>query len=642
MHRQGRALRFGAFELDVKSGELRKAGRRVHLAGQPVRILEILASRSGEVIGRDELRRELWPADTTVDFEHNLNSAVKRLRAALGDSAEAPRFIETLPRRGYRFLLPVELLEVTPPPAASGLSTPPEIVAAVFPAAASRFRISSAVVVPMLIVMALGVALVARYWPARQPAPPQTGAVRSIAVLPFVNLSNDADQDYLTDGITEALTMELSRIGALQVTSRTSAARYKNADKAIPTIASELGVDAVVEGTVQREAGRVRVTVQLISGASDVHLWANRYERKLDSVLSLQREIAAAIAGEIRVSLASTPSDRGTDEAPVPPQVSELYLRGRHLLNRKTRADVAKAREYFDEALVLAPDYALAHVGLALTWVDESSWPAYVQPREGFPRAKAAAERALALDPTLAEAYATKAFVAEVFERDMEGAERWYRKALELSPSNSEVTQRYALHLRRRGRIEEGLVQAKRAHDLDPVSLTAGVALGVELIGAGRVDESIAQLLRTSELDPSYFDCYVHLSEAYQLKGHSDQALEAARKAVALSSGSAHAVQALIGAYIQAARTDDARLALRELEERPTQRDAYDIGKLHLRLGDDNDAISWFRRACDERAPQIAFLHVTMLGKEFDRIRTNPRFKETLRCVGDPATSSTQ
>jgi TolB-like protein/DNA-binding winged helix-turn-helix (wHTH) protein/Tfp pilus assembly protein PilF len=621
-----RRIRFGLFEFDVRAGALTKSGRRVALAGQPVTILERLTDRAGDVVTREELQKELWPADTFVDFEHNLNSAVKRLRAALGDSAESPRYIETLPRRGYRFLVPVEIIEPAPAAVvAAPAVTPPATVTP----ARSRSRWLAAAVIVIAAGGAASIAALLMGWPL-EGDPRVDAPVRSIAVLPFANLSNDPDQEYFTDGIAEALTAELSRIQSLLVTSRTSSIRYRSTDKTVPQIAKELGVDAVIEGSVQREGNQIRVTVQLIRGATDVHLWANQYERSLDSALELQIEVARAIAGEIRLNFA--PAQHSATGQSVPLEATQLYLRGRHLLNRRTQAGVLQALEYFERARTIAPRYAPAYAGIALAWEAQASWAAYVAPREGFPKAKAAAEQALALDPSLSDAHLTLAFVADVFESDFAAAERGYQNALELNPSNATAAQRYALHLRRRGRLDAALQQASRARDLDPLSRDANTEFGLHLVANGRVDEAIAQLERAIAMDPAHFDPYVHLAEAYIAAKRPEQAIAAARKGVELSTGSAHAMHALIGAHIAAGAAGEARRLLDGLEKRPVQRDAYEIAVLRLRLGDTSEALSWLNRACEERAPQFAFFDVLSKQSAFDPVRRDPRFDAILRC----------
>jgi len=611
-------LKFGVFDLDVSAGELLKAGRRIAIAGQPLKVLEILASRPGILVTRAELQRELWADDTVVDFEQNLNSAVRRLRDALGDSAETPIFIETLPRRGYRFVAPVEIERATN-----------QAVADV-PRSQSRNWTNAA-----LLTIGLGcgvLAALAWSWADRSNPGRQ---VRSIAVLPFVSLSSEPDHEFLVDGVTEALTKELSSIAALRVTSRTSTLPYRGTIKTIPQVTSELGVDAVIEGSVQSEGDRIRVTVQLIDGTTDSHLWANAYERRLDGVLDLQADIARTIAGEIRITVTPLPEQAA---AAVSPEAMRLYLRGQYHLNRHTRADFLQALECFDQALALAPAYAPIYESIALAWEEQSSWHSFVTPREGFPRAKAAAQQALALDPALSNPYVTLAFVAETLEGDGEAAERGYQKALELNPSNARAARHYALYLRRRGRFDASLQQARRARDVDPMSLEANVEYGVQLMGNGMIDESIAQLERTRLLHPDQFDPHTHLSEAYVIQRRFPQALAAARTGVEMSKGNAHAVNALISALIAAGDTEEARKQLEDLERRPVQRDALAIATLRLQLGDTELGLNWLERACQERPPQFAYFAAMARQPIYDPIRQNPRFALLSQCASPQQT----
>ena len=342
-----RLIRFGVFELDLRSGELQKQGRKIRLEGQPVQVLICLLENPGELVTREELHRKLWPADTFVNFEHGLNAAVKRLRQALNDSADNPRFVETLPRRGYRFIAPT--VDV------SGDGSAVNVAAAVTEVPATRdlpeardhdqVDLSEKTVLYLHrrwprawktsgvgLLVALGIFAVWILRPGNHPPP----VIRSLAVLPLENLSGDASQDYFSDGMTDELITELGQISELRVISRTSVMTYKGAHKSLPQIARDLNVDSVVEGTVLRSGNQVRITAQLILAAADKHLWARSYDGEMGDTLTLQKQVARSIAAEIRIEL--TPHEQAAlkNGTRVSPEAYDAYLKGRYFWNKRT------------------------------------------------------------------------------------------------------------------------------------------------------------------------------------------------------------------------------------------------------------------------------------------------------------------
>lgn len=389
-------VRFGAFELDLQSRELSKQGRKIRLAGQPVEILICLVSSPGEVVTREELRKKLWPDDTFVNFEHGLNAAVKRLRRALNDSAESPRFVETLPRRGYRFIAPVQgdsALHGTAAP------VPPSVKQTDQPGASDgghgRFWTISAAVA--LVILGLS-----GLWMMRSKIRPSP--IRSLAVLPLENLSADPSQEYFSDGLTDELITELGEISALRVISRTSVMTFKKVRRPLPEIARELNVDAVVEGTVLRSDHRVRITAQLIQAAADKHLWAQSYESDLGDALAIQKQVARSIANQIKIELTQHEQAVLADSKPANPEAQEAYLKGRYFWNKRTADGLEKAVDYFNQAIRMDPAFARGFSGLAdsyaLLGVSEYG---VLSPKDAYPKAKAAAVKALELDSTLAE-----------------------------------------------------------------------------------------------------------------------------------------------------------------------------------------------------------------------------------------------
>jgi TolB-like protein/DNA-binding winged helix-turn-helix (wHTH) protein/Tfp pilus assembly protein PilF len=616
-------IRFGVFEADPASGELRRSGAKVRLHEQPFQVLLALLERPGEVVLRHELQHRLWPDDTFVEFDNSLNHAISRLREALGDSTENPRFIETLPRRGYRFIAPISTpLENLRPPAAV-----PE--AAVRPGRVNRRLI----VVAVVAVVAMVAAVAGRfYW--RQRSAPSASSIQSLAVLPFKNLSGDADQEYFVDGMTEALILELSRIRPLRVISRTSAMHYKTTTKRAPQIAGELGVDAVVEGSVQREGNRVRVTVQLIHGPSDAHVWANSYEREMESILALHREVAQAISGEIRSTVLATRPNEDRATRRIDPDVYQLYLRGRHLLNRQTEPELRQALAYLQQVVERDPTYAPAHAAIATAWEAMAAAGSYVPPREGFPKARAAAERALALDPGLAEAHVRLAGVTELYDWRLDAAETYYKRILEFAPNDTETLQRYSLFLSRTGQGEEALGLAERAHAVDSRSADVTISLAARLMGVGRRDEALRWMEQARDLDPTYYEPWVHLSHVYEALQRPVDQVAAARKGVELSGAVPHALHALARAYATTGHEAEAALIVKELDRRPAQRNPYELARMHLLLKRNESALFWLEQACAERTPAMAFFQLAHTSRGFDPIRKHPRFLQVLRCAG--------
>ena len=403
------AARFGPFKLDLKAGELHKAGRRIRLQEQPLRILTMLLEHSGEVVTREEVQNSLWPNDTIVEFDHSINSAIKRLRDALGDTAHRPKYLETVARRGYRLLLPVEWVEVSPAKPTATVaaqnvgpvvsSTPSSVPAGILPLNPNRplqrRRLRQLLLGLAMATVAIWLIAASRrfHWFSRS----AFEGITSVAVLPLENLSGDKEQDYFADGMADELITDLGKISALRVISRTSVMQYRGAKKPLAEIARELGVDALVEGTVLRAGDRVRITVQLIRAVPEKHLWSRTYERDLRDILGLQGEVARAIASEVQIKL--TPQERAvlSSARPVDPESHEAYLRGVYLWNKRTEAELEKSIGYFNQAIQKDSSYALAYAGLANAYNSLGVY-AHVAPREIYPKARVAALRALALE----------------------------------------------------------------------------------------------------------------------------------------------------------------------------------------------------------------------------------------------------
>jgi TolB-like protein/DNA-binding winged helix-turn-helix (wHTH) protein/Tfp pilus assembly protein PilF len=620
--------RFGSFEIHLQSGELRKNGVRFRLSGQPFQVLVALVERPGEMVAREELHSKLWPADTFVDFDHGLNNAVARIREVLDDSSDTPRYVETVPRRGYRFIAPLNLapfppeaaiVEATKPPSDSGRLSQPH-----------RLRLW-----PLLAGATL-VAVTVMGWTWRMPMAsilhPRTPVIHSLAVLPLENLSGDSSQEYFADGMTDALITNLAQIGTLRVVSRTSVMRYKASRKALPDIARELGVDGIVEGTVLRSGGRVRITSQLIYAPSDQHLWAHSYERDIRDVVSLQGEVAQAIAGEVRAAISPEQRERFSAEATVNPKAYEAYLKGRYFWNKRTQEGLQKAMEYFQQAVDQDPSYAPAYSGLADTCFPLINW-GWLSTREAIPKAKAAALKAVELDERLAEAHVSLGIVKFAFDWDWPEAGRHFERALALNPAYPPAHVWHSDYLLVFGRPDEALAEMKRTVDLDPVSPELSHHMAWQLGVIGRRDEAIAQELKTLEMDPGFPPAHAVLASAYAGKGMFPEALAEAEKISALSPDSNVAISTR--AYIHA-RSGERSRALQGLEvlkalSKRKYVPSYDFALLYLRLGDQDQAYRWLEKAYEERSSYLPWLKVNVA---WAPVRDDPRFKDLLHRVG--------
>jgi len=620
--------RFGDFEFDPASGELHKDGAKVRLQEQPFQILTLLLKRAGEVVTREEVRQALWPGDTFVDFDVGLNSAIKRLRDALSDSADNPRFVETLPRRGYRFVAPIETSPGPAPPALEAPlrpASPHDESEAPARQAGVRLRSWGAAVAVAAAVLMAGLAATGK-WP-RLRGQLASVPIRSLAVLPFENLSGDAEQDYFADGMTDSLITSLAQVHALRVISRTSVMQYRRANKALPRIAEELDVDAVVEGTVSRAGDRVRITAQLIQATTDRHLWAQSYEREARDVLSLQREVAAAIAQAVEVKLQPDEKVRMTRApAPVQPEAYEAYLKGRLYWSKRSPETSLKAVAYFQQAIDRDPAYAPAYSGLSDTY-RAFDVQGLAPPRECMPKAEEAARKALALDDTLAEAHASLAGVLYRYDWDWRGAEREFQLSLELEPSYAEGHRAYAVYLMTVRRHEEALAEARRARELSPLSLVINTELGMALVRLGRYDEAIEQLRKTLEIDPKFFRAYQTMAMAYEGKGDWPRALETLEKRP--GGGQGRTNPWLGYAYGVTGRRREALEILARLEQRSHEQyvSPQSPAIIHLGLGNTDEAMAWLEKAYDARAFEV----LGFSGPLFDRLSGDARFQDLLR-----------
>ena len=568
-------VRFAAFTVDLRSGELRKLGVKVRLQEQPFQMLSVLLERPGELVTREELRKRLWSGQTFVDFEHSLATAVKKLRRALGDSAVHPQFIETLPRRGYRFIATIE--------------------------ATSR----------------AGKAI--------------------LAVLPFENLTGDPGQEYFCDGMTEEMIARLGRLypQRLGVIARASAIRYKNSDKDIDQIGRELGADYVLKGSVRRAGDGTHITAELIQVKDRTHLWADRFEGDGANVPAFQSEVAGHIARSLQVELLPARRAAMLGSSTAIPEAHRAFLRGRYGLNKGTAEGVKNAIERFEEATTRDSSYAVAHAGLAVA-LDLADHFRVFPGRQAFPKAKAAAIKALELNDSLPEAHNALAFAKHSFDWDWAGAERAYQRAIELNPNFATARHWHGFYLGMLGRVDEALAEVRRAQELNPLSLIIRTHLGLMLYRGRRYDEAIEQFKQTLEMEAGFAAAHDFLAWAYEQKGMYEETVTHLQKALIVSPGSPDKIGALGHAHALFKRKELARKALKELHKLSELRfvSAYDFAIIYVGLGEADQAFQWLERACEERS--FSMLMSLKAEPRLDRLRLDPRFQELVRRVGLP------
>ena len=658
---------FGPFRLDPLKRRLMRDGELVRLTPKALELLLVLIEAGGRTVEKDELLEKVW-AGTIVE-ENNLNQNITALRKSLGDSRQDSQYIATIPGVGYRFVAEVRRIEResggrgegetgrggeretgrqgdaetrgsgdTPP----ALPVPPSPTLPITPSpplrvtASPRPRVSPSSIFryALLILVPLIVAVLAYAWYTRKkPTPP---AVTSIMVLPLENLTNDPEQEYFADGMTDALIGEVAKIGGLHVISRTSSMHYKKTKKSLAEIAREIKVDVVVEGTVQRSGDRVVIRAQLIHAPTDRHLWVRDYERPMRDVLDLQSEIAQAIAREVQVKMTPAEEARFTSRHPVKPKAFDEYLQGRFLYwNRRTPDNLNKAMEHFQNAIREDPNFAQAHVGLAdchnaLGTVQFGAMP----PMEARRRAEEAATKALALDAQLAEAYNALGSVKH-FNWNWAGAEDDFKRAIELNPNYANAHNFYAGYLMCRGRVDEAIAASNRARELDPFSLSISAQRGFLLENARRYNEAIAQLRSVIEMDPNHYQAYWILGHTYAANKQFDEAIAASQKAVDLSGRTPGALAILGLAYSLAGRKAEANKVLDELLKLNESRYVTPAAlvNVYIGLGDKDKAFEWLEKAFQERSNYVAYLKVFPI---VDPLRSDPRYADLLRRVGLP------
>ena len=634
-----RRFSFDEFEVDLRSGELWERGNRLRLQDQPFQVLRVLLERRGEIVTRDELKQTLWPADTFVDFDDGLNTAVRKIRDALGDSVEKPRYIETIPRRGYRFM--GCLSEVRPAvlssPAEESNDSPVQEFSrsdpsapVVLPAPAQLLSIRWRVLLTAAAALALFSTALALYR-GRSASGTSQHRIKSLAVLPLKNLSADPTQEYLADGMTEALIGHLAGIHNLRVISRTSVMQYKDSKKALPEIAKTLGVDAVVEGSVIRDGNRIRVHAQLIRAATDEHFWSETYDRELRDVLALQSDVAQSIAQKVEVTVTREEHARLSSTRTLDPEAYEAYLKGRFYWNKRTADSMPKAALYFEQAISKDPGYGAAYSGLADCY-SGLAWHGFMSPAEVLPKAYAAAQKAVEIDPQSAEAHASLALVLD-HKWDWPAAEVEFKRALELNPQYANAHHWYGDYLSIQGRHDEALVEAKRALELDPLNLMIGTWVGLRYYLARKYDAAIEQSRNTVDLDPNFAAAHLILGKSYVQQGKHKEGLDELERAADLS-GDSPLYTAQVGVSLGlAGEKKEALRVIRQLQAISGKRyvSPYGEAQIYSTLNDTEQTYKWLETACRDRTVWMSYLAVDPV---FDSIRSEERFRDLLRRVG--------
>ncbi len=615
--------RSGVFEVHVRSGELLKQGIHIKLQDQPFGVLVMLLERSGEVVTREELQRRLWPQDVFVDFDQGLNKAINKLRDALGDSAETPRFIQTLPKRGYRFIAPVHQPE--PPVPTASLAQPAQ------GRPASRFK-------PVLWVVLAAVASIALWTQVgnRVPKPQPTPGRILLAVLPFDNLSGDREQDYVSDGMTEEIITQLGRLQPerLGVISRTSVMRYKHTNLPLAEIGQELGVEYMLSGSVRQEGPRVRVAVQLVRASDQTQAWAETYDRDAQGVITLQQDVAQGIARSLALEL--LPAQRAAlARSPTTSSAAhDAYLKGRFYWNERTESSLRKSLEYFQLAVERDPQYARGYVGLADSYNLLADYGA-LAPADALPKALTAARKALELDETLAEAHASLGWTTMVYEWDWAAAEREFQRALQLDPGYAPAHQWRAYLLRVSARPEEALAEARHAAELEPSSLIIQSIVGWHHYLSRQSEPALRQFQQALDMDPNFARVHSYLGWTYLQQRKYDQALAELEKARELSPGSPARLAELGHAYAVAGRREKALKVLSDLtaiaRTRYVEPDL--IALIYAGLGDKDQAFCWLDKAYSERSVKLVLLKVD---PRMDPLRSDPRFQELAKRIGLP------
>ena len=627
---QNRILRFGVFEIDLQGGELRRAGLRQKLRPQAFEVLKVLLEHPGQIVTRDELQKRLWSDRTFVDYELALKKCVNRIREVLGDSADNPRFIETVPRKGYRFIAPVRLLGEGPEGSAviHAINGP---VGAAWgeerPSLATSARKPTPALIGFSVLLVFAIAAIITYLVPRRNSIHRTGAthgIRALAVLPFENLSPGNDSAYFAEGMTDELITQVAKNSGVRVISRTSVMPYEGKREPLREIANALNVDAVIEGTVLHSGTRVRITAQLIQVDPEKHLWADSYDREERDVLALQSELARNIAHIINTKVTQ---HTAVPNRPMNVEALEAYLRGRYWWHRRGREAEAKGLEYFQRAVELDPSYAPAWAGVADSYLVMAHHGG-MAPKQAMPKAESAALKALNLDDSLAEAHASVAAVKMSFDWDYSAAEKEFQRAIELDANYATAHHWYAHYLVIMGRFPEALSEIQTAHQLDPYSIVINTWWGRVLYYERDFTRAAAQFRSMLELGPDARSvAYQNLAAVQEQQGNLEQAIECWRLAF-LAEGKRDDAELLARSYRAGGPPAYWRERIDLAQRRPMS--SFDLALLYALKGNEQRALSLLDAAYNERWPWLNFMDREPV---FDLLRIDPRFQKLLQKV---------
>ena len=643
-------IRTGLFEIDLASGQMHKNGRRVPLQEQPFRVLAMLLERPGDAVTRQELQARLWAADTYVGFDEGLNTAIRKLRTAFGDSAANPRFIETLHRRGYRFIAPLSatstesgfyrnnVVDPEPPRLDEQPANTPDHPA--FSAEVRRWPWKTVVAAAVALVL---IVTVTAYLVLTHTSPgPQKRTM--LAVLPFQNLSNDPRQEYFSDGLTEETITDLGQLSPehLGVIARTSAMAYKHTGKSVSQIGRELGVDYILEGSVRREGGKARVSAQLIRVSDQTHLWAQNYDRDLQDLLDVQNDLGKAIAEQVRANLTPQQKIELSRKRMVNPEAYDLYLKGRFYWNQRTPDAIKESIGYFQQATARDSNFALAYAGLADAY-NISNIIGPVSPRDSFPQAKAAAMRAISLDSSLAEAHAALGMEKSHYEFDFPGAETEFLKAIEVNPNSTYAHLFYSnCFLMPMGRQTQAIAENKMALQLDPLSLPINNFMGMTYIFAADYGSAYRQFQHTIAMDPSFPLAHEYFAWLLTTMGRYEEAIKEHEKSEVLVGASPEEAAAKATIMLRAFESGGERgfwqkhldLDLAAMKQPGSYVPSSELAADYALTGQNDKAFAWLDKAYDEREGQS--LTLLKVDPSFKNLRSDPRFSALLRKIGLP------
>ena len=636
-----RQYRFGSFELDREEGELRRQGTRLKLNEKPFQVLCVLLERAGHLVTREDLRQRLWSADTYVDFDANLNTALSTLRHTLGDSSDNPRFIETVPRQGYRFVAPVTIVasgeDVSDAQPEPPTTTPTSLTEAIV-ASRRPFRLVSRVSAVAIVVLFAGVAVWLSYihWFHSQPA---SGKLM-ILVTPFENLSGDPGQEYLSDGLTDEMITRLGQIAPsrLSVIARSTAMQYKHTQKSVDQIARECRPDYILEGGLRRQDNRFRVTAQLFKVGDQGSLWTEGYDRDAGDLLIIQQDVADRIAQSLSLAV-----------LPVTPKVAEGatshnavayddYLKGLFALNKRTQSDLRQSIAYFEEATSREPGFASAYAALASAYNVGAGWD-FFSPDDAYSRAKAAAQKALRLDDSLSDAHAAYAEVLHDYDWNWSKAEQEYQHALELNPSSALGHKAYAEYLTHAGRYNEALAEIRRAQSLDPGSLVISALVCYVYYHAREYDRAIEECNKVLATDHNFMPAHYWRGTAYVFSHRFEEAIADFQVASQLSENTNYFLAWSGLAYALAGRKTEAIKAIDQLKQNAQRQyvSPYGLASIHLALGNREQALALLEKACLERAADAVFLATA---QEFDSLHNDPRFHKLIALIEFPKSAA--